>query len=219
MKRNLAPRAFTLAELMIGMATSSIIVGALLFSSVGLQKSLHASESYASNQSDQRRLLDCLSRDMRRSIGVATATTVNGSGGVRLAGAAVTIEEGTSLVITLPAYYQSNTPADAKYDQSLAVVAADNYVDYGTGTEHAPAVPVIFRKQYVENQGCVCFVRLEGDAQTILVTHAENFHLTVTMAPDGRSGAVEVNFVSPRHGSETLIAMRDEILLRNNRLD
>ncbi|MDR3406083.1 MAG: hypothetical protein P4L99_26590 [Chthoniobacter sp.] len=219
MKRNLVPHAFTLAELMIGMAASTIIVGALLFSSIELQKSLHASESYASNQADQRRLLDCLSRDMRRSIGVATATTVNGTGSVRLAGAAATIEDNTSLVLTLPGYYQSNTPADANFDQPLSVVTANNYVDYGSGSEHAPGVPVIFRKEYVVDQGCVCFVRIEGDAQTILVTHADNFHLTVTMAADGRSGTVNVTFVSPRHASTTLIAMRDEILLRNIRLD
>ncbi|MEI9896173.1 MAG: hypothetical protein WDN28_20485 [Chthoniobacter sp.] len=99
------------------------------------------------------------------------------------------------------------------------MVTTDNYVDYGTGTNHAAGVPVIFRKEYVESAGCVCFVRLEGDAQTILVTHADHFHLLVTMAADGRSGTVEVNFVSPRHDSSTLIAMRDEILLRNIRLD
>jgi len=219
MKQNLGQHAFTLAELMIGMAASTIIIGALMFSTIELQKSLHASESYASNQSDQRRLLDCLSRDMRRSIGVATTTTVNGSSGVRLAGATAKIEDNTSLVIALPGYYQSNTPDNANYDQALTVVAADNYVDYGSGTNHAPAVPVIFRKEYVESQGCVCFVRIEGDARTILVTKADNFHLTVTMASDGRSGMVNVTFVSPRHDSTTLIAMRDEILLRNIRLD
>ena len=219
MRRSAKQNAFTLAELLIGMVGSSMVIGALLFSSVELQKSLHASESYASNQSDQRRLLDCLSRDMRRSIGVATTTKVNGSDGTPLLQSSATIEGDTSLVLTLPGYYQSNTPTDANYDQPLAVVPAQNYVDYGTGTEHAPGVPVVFRKEYVEDQGCVCFVRIEGDAQTILVKNAENFHLTVTMAADGRSGLVEVTFVSPRHNSENLIAMRDEVLLRNIRLD
>ncbi len=78
---------------------------------------------------------------------------------------------------------------------------------------------MIFRKEFVEGQGCVCFVRLEGDAQTILVSHAENFRLTVEMVADGRSGTVEITFVSPRRNSETRIAMRDQILLRNIRLD
>lgn len=205
--------------MLIAMAGSTIVIGALLFSSIELQKSLHASESYASNQSDQRRLLDYLSRDMRRSIGVATAATVNGSGGVRLAGASATIEGSTSLVLTVPGYYQSNTPADAQYDQALPVVAANNYVDYGSGTQHAPGVPVIFRKEFVEYLGCTCFVRQEGDGQTVLVSHADNMHLTVTMSTDGRSGTVDVTYLSPRQGSATMITMRDQILLRNIRLD
>ncbi len=136
MKRSRPRHAFTLAEMLIAMVGTSIVIGALLFSSLELQRSLHASETYASSQSDQRRLLDCIARDMRRSIGVATSTAVNGSGGVRLAGSSATIEGRTSLVLTLPGYYQSNTPAAAGY-QPLEVVPANNYVDYGTGTEHA----------------------------------------------------------------------------------
>jgi Tfp pilus assembly protein PilW len=219
MKRNPALRAFTLAEMLIGMVGSTIIVGALLCSSIELQRSLHASEIYALNHADQRRLLDCLSRDLRRAIGIATATTVGGGGGTRLSGDTATIENSTSLVITLPGYYQSNSPNDLNYDQALPVVAADNYVDYGTGSQHAPGVPVIFRKVYVESEGCTCFVRIEGDAQSIIATNADNMHLTVTMAADGRSAIAEVTCLSPRHNSTTLLAMHDQILLRNIRLD
>jgi hypothetical protein len=219
MMRSRATFGFTLAEMIIAMAGTSVIVGALLFSSVELQKSLHASESYASNQSDQRRLLDCLSRDMRRSIGVATTTTLNGSVGTRLENATATIEDSTALLLTLPGYYQSNTPTDTNYDQPLSVVTTNNYVDYGSGTQHAPGVPVVFRKEYIVDEGCVCFVRIEGDSQSIIVKHAENFHLAVTMSADGCSGTVQVTYLSPRFGSKTLITMRDEILLRNIRLD
>lgn len=204
---------------MISMVGTTVVVGALLLSSIELQKSLHASESYATNQSDQRRLLDCLSRDMRRSIGVATTTTVNGSGGTPLTNGTTTVEDNTALVLTLPGYYQSNSSTDGNYDRPLSVVAADNYVDYGSGSEHAPGVPVIFRKEYVVDQGCMCYVRIEGDAEAILIKHAENFHLTVTISPDGRSGTVQVTYLSPRFGSQTLISMRDEVLLRNIRLD
>ena len=75
-------RAFTLGEMMISMAGSTVVVGALLLSSMQLQRSLHASEMYATNQAAQRRLLDSLSRDLRRSVGVATTTTIGGSGGI-----------------------------------------------------------------------------------------------------------------------------------------
>jgi type II secretory pathway pseudopilin PulG len=219
MKRRGTQRGFTLAEMMIAMLGSTIVIGALLFSSIALQRSLQASESYASNQAEQRRLLDYLARDMRRAVGIGTTTTVGGSGGVKLSGATATIENTTSLILTLPGYYQSNSPGDANYDQPMSVVTANNYVDYGTGNQHAPGVSVIFRKEYLESEKCICFVRIENDVQSIVVRDADNLHLTVTMATDGRTGTVEVTFLSPRHGSETMIAMRDQILLRNIRLD
>jgi hypothetical protein len=219
MRRPFFQRAFTLGEMLISMAGSIVIVGALLLSTMQLQRSLHSSEMYAINQASQRRLLDTLSRDLRRSVGVATTTTVGGSGGTPLSSAAATIENSLSLVLTLPGYYQNNTPGNTQYDQPLAVVEADNYVDYGTGSDHAPGVPVVYRKQYIETEGCVCFVRIEADVQTVVVENAANMHLTVTMAPDGRSAVAEVTFLSPRMNSQTLLAMHDQILLRNIRTD
>jgi hypothetical protein len=184
-----------------------------------LQRSLHSSEIYAIKQAEQRRLLDSLGRDLRRSIGVATTTTIGGSGGIPLTGAAATIENGTSLVLTVPGYYQSNTPGDAAYDQPLPVVEANNYVDYGSGNQHAPGVPIIFRRVYVDSEACVCFVRIEADVQSIVVEDAENMHLTVSMAADGQSAIAEVTYLAPRVGSQTQIAMHDQILLRNIRAD
>jgi type II secretory pathway component PulJ len=55
---------FTIAEMMISMAGRAIIIGALMLSSVGLQRAFHASEVYAAAQADQRRLLDYLTRDL-----------------------------------------------------------------------------------------------------------------------------------------------------------
>ena len=157
---------------------------------------------------------------MRRAVGIGTTTTVGGSGGVKLSGAAATIENSTSLVLTLPGYYQSNSPGDTNYDQPMSIVTANNYVDYGTGNQHAPAVNVIIRKEFLQSEGCVCFVRIEADVQSVIVRDADNLHLTVTMAPDGRSGTVEVDLpFCPATARNTMIAMHDQILLRNIRLD
>ncbi|HEY3901562.1 MAG TPA: hypothetical protein VGM54_23325 [Chthoniobacter sp.] len=219
MTRRTFQRAFTLGEMLISMAGSTVVVGALLLSSMQLQRSLHASEMYAINQASQRRLLDCLSRDLRRSVGVATTTTIGGSGGIPLSSAVATIENGVSLVLTLPGYYQSNIPGAANYDQPLSVVEANNYVDYGTGAQHAPGVPVVYRKQFIESEGCVCFVRIEADVPTIVVENADNMHLNVTMAADGKSAVAEVTYLSPRMNSQALIGMHDQVLLRNIRTD
>jgi len=215
-----APRAFTLVEMIISMVGSSIIIGALLYSSMQLQKSLHAGESYAGLQADQHRLLDYVTRDLRRAIGIGTTQTIGGSGGSPLTGNSIMVENGTTLVVTQPGYYQSNTPTDPTYQAQLGVVAADNYVDYGTSAGHAPGVRILFRKEYVATEKCVCFVRREDDAEIIVVRHADYLHLQVSTSTDGCSCIVTVNFTSPYSTSAPpLIASHDQILLRNIRLD
>jgi len=214
-------RAFTMIEMMISMCGSTIIVGALLFSSMQLQKSLHAGDAYAGLQSDQHRLLDYVTRDLRRAIGIGSTQTVGGNGGSPLPGGAnLLVENGNTLVVTQPGYYQSNDPNDPNYQAELGVVTADNYVDYGTGSNHAPSVRILFRKEFVATENCVCFVRREDDAMTVIVRHADYLHLQVSTSADGCSCTVTVNFTSPYSTkAPPLIALHDQILLRNIRLD
>jgi len=214
-----AQRAFTLAEMLIGMVGSCIIIGALVVSSMELQKALHAGEVYASNQMGQHRLIDYVSRDLRRAIGIASTQTVGGSGGTPLAGTSITVENGTSLVVTLPGYYASNTPTNQSYDQALPVVAVNNYVDYGTAQGHAPGVRVLYSKVYLPGENCVCFVRNEADTNTIVVRHAESLSLQVGTATDGRTCTIEISFGAPYSNAAPLNTSHDQILLRNIRLD
>jgi hypothetical protein len=211
--------AYTLAEVMIGLAGSVIIIGALLFGSIGLQKSLHASELYAAYQADQRRIIDYLSRDLRRSIGIASATTMMGSAAARLAAGSIVVESPTALVLTLPGYYKGNEPGATDYDQPLAVTAADDRVDYGTAAGLAPGVTVVFRREYLASEKCVCFVRQEAESSLVIVRHAENIHLQVTVTPDGASCLVQVSFQSPYSGVAPLVTTYDNVLLRNIRTD
>ena len=204
MRESAAQRAFTLAEMMIGMVGSCLVLGALLVSSMEIQKALHSGELYAANQTNQHRLIDYVSRDLRRAIGIASTQTVGGGGGTPLAGTTVAVENGTSLVITLPGYYASNTPTDPTYGQALPVVAADNYVDYGTAAGHAPGVRVLFSKVFMSAENCVCFVRNEADTNFIVVRDADNLRLQVGLAPDGRTCTLQVSFASPlQQGSPT----------------
>jgi len=212
--------AFTLAEMMIALAGSIIVLGALLLSSTQLQRALYASERYAAQQASQRRLIDYLSRDLRRAVGIATTTNVNGLGGARLAGSTVVIENGLSLAITLPGYYQSESPSDDTYDLALPVVVAGNSVDYGTSAGHAPGILVLFRKQYLDSEGCDCFVRLEGQVQTVVARDATNLHLQVSLDSDGRVCDVAVTYLPNAGGGLTpKVVTHDELLLRNLRTD
>lgn len=211
--------AFTMAEMMISVAGSAIIIGALLLSSVGLQRTFRASELYAAAQADQRRLLDYLTRDLRRAVGVATCASVNGGASTKVGSDPVNVDGDVGLLLTLPGYYKNNSPETADYDQPLPVVSKDQHADYGTATGVAPAVPVIFRKTFVASEGCVCFVRQEADAQLVIVRDAADLSTRITLNPDGTSCLVEVWFASPYSSSRPLVAAHDQIMLRNNRVD
>lgn len=217
MKRPAAPPAFTIAELMISMAASMLIVGALLAGTMGLQRSLHASETYGSSQADQRRLIDYLARDLRRSIAIA-ATDAGGASGM-LAGETVTILDKASLVLTLPGYYKNDVPANADFDQPLPVITSNDGASYGTTAGPAPGVVVSYRKVFLPEEGCVCFVRQEADAKHIIVRKAEELSLRVTIARDGQSGGIEAWFRSPFSGVRPLVSTCDQVMLRNRRTD
>lgn len=211
--------AFTLAEMMIAIIGSMVILGALLLSSTQLQRALYASERFAAKQTEQRRLIDYLGRDLRRAIGLGCTTTIGGTTATRLAGTSIMVEKGTSLLLTLPGYYQSQSPDSAAFDESLPVVVADNYVDYGTSKGPVEGVPVRFRKVHLASEGCECFVRVEGDTQSVIVRHAENLHLQVGVSPDGRICTIDVVFVPNTRGLLARVSSRDQILMRNIRND
>ncbi len=211
--------AFTLTEVMIAMTASIVVLGALLLSSTQLQRALYASERLATAQSNQRRLMDYVARDLRRAVGIGSATTMNGADCVPLLDASAAIENGCSLVVTLPAFYQTDEQG-ANYGASLPVVVAANVVDYGTAEGHAPCVQIIYLKQYVKEEKCDCFVRVEGGVPSVIVREAADLHLLVTLAADGRVGSIKVDY-SPRTQDSRVIraTARERFLLRNLRID
>jgi type II secretory pathway pseudopilin PulG len=219
MKTTARSRGFTLAEMMISMAGSAIIIGALMFTSVGLQRAFRASEVYAAAQADQRRLLDYLTRDLRRAVAIATVTSVNGSAPVKVGTDPVIVQEETGLLLTLPGYYKGNIPETADFDKPLPVTTVDGRADYGSADGSAPGVPVIFRKVFIAEEASVCFVRQEAEAQDIIVRRAEDLCTRVTISPDGTGCLVEVWFSSPFGSTRPLVAAHDQIMLRNNRID
>lgn len=76
MKRQL-PRscqAFTLTEMMVALAASAVVLGATLTSSTSLQKSFNAIDNYFATHMQQIRIVDYLSRDVKRGLVVTTST-------------------------------------------------------------------------------------------------------------------------------------------------
>jgi prepilin-type N-terminal cleavage/methylation domain-containing protein len=65
--------AFTLPEIMLAMALSSVGLGATLTSSTSLQKSFSAIDAYFGTHMQQIRIVDYLSRDVKRGLVVTTS--------------------------------------------------------------------------------------------------------------------------------------------------
>ena len=75
MKLNLSLKrfAFTLPEISVALAAGSVILGATLTSSSSLQKSFNAIDNYFGTHMQQIRIVDYLSRDVKRGLVVTTS--------------------------------------------------------------------------------------------------------------------------------------------------
>ena len=75
MKLNLSLKrlAFTLPEMSLALAAGSVILGATLTSSTSLQKSFNALDNYFGTHMQQIRIVDYLSRDVKRGLIVTTS--------------------------------------------------------------------------------------------------------------------------------------------------
>ena len=65
--------AFTLPEILLALAVSGVVFGAILTSSTSLQKSFNAIDNYFGTHMQQIRIVDYLSRDVKRGLIVTTS--------------------------------------------------------------------------------------------------------------------------------------------------
>jgi type II secretory pathway pseudopilin PulG len=65
--------AFTLPEITLALAVSGVVFGAILTSSTSLQKSFNAIDNYFGTHMQQIRIVDYLSRDVKRGLIVTTS--------------------------------------------------------------------------------------------------------------------------------------------------
>ena len=211
--------AFTLAEVMVSLAASMLVLGGLVASMAALQRSLQGSENLAGAYSDQRRLTDYLGRDIRRAVGVAWTD----ASGVRASDPTteikIQLQDRASLILTLPAYYQSDNRNDATYDAALAVVDGATRVDYGTKDGLGAPVEVTYRKIYFAKEGCVCFVRSEAGVEEAIVRPADPLLAEITLAPGGQTCALRTVYRANTLRAIQPVVTYDQLLLRNPRLD
>ena len=73
LKTSTSRLAFTLAEMMIALSATGVLLGATLTSSTSLQKSFNAIDTYFATHMQQIRIVDYLSRDVKRGLAVTTS--------------------------------------------------------------------------------------------------------------------------------------------------
>jgi len=208
-----ARAAFTLAEMLISLGASVVVIGGLLAGSIGIQRTLHNSEVFSAHYSNSRRIVDCVARDLRRAIAINIADSSGAT--VSAAGRDVELSDSASAVFILPGYYRSNAPGNPSYDEPLPVVNTTAGPTYGSGGSAAPRVTVSFRKFYVAREGSVCLVREEDGARQTIVRSAEHLHVALHFTDDARGCTVEAWFRSPFSGYRRDVATSDRVMLRN----
>lgn len=96
--RFLAEGGFTLTELMVASGVSALILMALVLGSIALQRSFAATDQYGTAQDSQLRVMDYLTRDLRRA----------GFGGLPAgwtASSAIDLSSSTQVSMLVPDYY------------------------------------------------------------------------------------------------------------------
>ena len=99
--KSLRTCGFTITELMIALSTGSVVLGAVMTSSVGLQKSFNAVDSYFATHMQQVRIVDYLSRDVKRGLTVTTSVDLQ------------------TVTVTTPTYLVQPGDAEALVNPSL----------------------------------------------------------------------------------------------------
>ena len=108
-----ATSGVVLVEMMLSLTIGIIILGVLTFASIGMSRSLSATDRYITGVANENRLMDYVAADLRRAVRVSllsgsTTTTLKDTGST-----SYSITDTAILSINIPDYYASNTPNNA----------------------------------------------------------------------------------------------------------
>ena len=91
-------------------------------------------------------------------------------------------------------------------------------LDYGTPEGLSPPIEVSFRRAFYGKENCICFVRREAGKDEVIVRHAENLFVQVSIAASAQSSGIKTWFRSSDIGPVPLVSTYDRLLLRNPHL-
>jgi len=151
---------FTLHEMLIALSISSLVVAAAMASGVALQKSFRAVDAYFGTHMQQIRIIDYLSRDVKRGLAVTTSVSPQ------------------SVTVTLPNYLIQSGDAEALANPALI------------GTPRTPAItytPSGLQVNYGTNTSTVVYsvsgnsiVRIENGSVTTIASSTDQLVPTTT---------------------------------------
>jgi Tfp pilus assembly protein PilW len=137
----------TLVEMLMTMASSSIVLAALIISGVALQRSFAAMEGYSIAQGDQLRVSDYISMDVRRAL---TAS----------------VDNNNTLTVTFPNYYDANND-NPKWSNAHAVAPS---FDANGAIQYAAGVTTVKYYQLASN-----FIREVNGTANIIARNVSSF--------------------------------------------
>src|SRR6266478_5627550 len=105
--------AFTLVEMMISASVGSLILGALILTATSFQNVFNATDDYYLATSDQMRVLDYISLDMRRAVSGSVSNTAQ------------------TLTLTLPDYIDYSLNPPTPRTATIALAGTVGTVTYG----------------------------------------------------------------------------------------
>jgi len=114
--RLLSVHAFTLVEMLMTLASSSIVMAAVLVGGVALQRSFAAVEGYSIAEGDQLRVEDYIAMDCRRALSAS-------------------VDANNTLTLTIPNYYDANNDKP-RWSNAHAVAptfTSNGAIQYGAG--------------------------------------------------------------------------------------
>jgi hypothetical protein len=150
LRKSTARRAFTLIEMLMSMAGSSILLTALVVGGVALMRSFAAVEGYSFSDGDQLRVSDYIALDVRRAL---TAS----------------VDANNVLTITIPNYYDNNN-TNPKWSNAHAL---DPSFDANGAIKYANTTTTIRYYKLSSN-----FIREVNGIPSTIATNVSSFQVT-----------------------------------------
>jgi prepilin-type N-terminal cleavage/methylation domain-containing protein len=162
MKLKSSPKitGFTLYELLIAMSISSVVIGAAMTSGIALQKSFKAVDSYFGTHMQQIRIIDYLSRDVKRGLIVTTSVSPQ------------------SVTVTIPNYLIKSGDPEAIANPSLVGTARTPTIAYTASGLQANYGSTTSTVVYSVNGNSI--VRIENGVVTTIASSTDQLVPTTT---------------------------------------